>query len=172
MTLKGSRTVATGGVEKRASGHRALHRPTPIREAAVGAAPIACRLILLVLCWRVSPAVPSLQTRLINVDSSADGCHHRTSVAACCLPRSISRTVPSRCRPPWCRGCRFRFASGRPGPRRHHPSRSFRRCRRRSPAQVRSCSSHRGRASRWPRSLPKSRRSYRPSENERVTSGK
>jgi hypothetical protein len=28
MTLKGSRTVATGGVEKRAIRHRALHRPT------------------------------------------------------------------------------------------------------------------------------------------------
>jgi hypothetical protein len=28
MTLKGSRTVATGGVEKRALGYRALHRPT------------------------------------------------------------------------------------------------------------------------------------------------
>jgi hypothetical protein len=28
MTLKGSRTVATGGVEKRAARHRALHRPT------------------------------------------------------------------------------------------------------------------------------------------------
>ena len=28
MTLKGSRTVATGGVEKRALGNRALHRPT------------------------------------------------------------------------------------------------------------------------------------------------
>ena len=28
MTLKGSRTVATGGVEKRTSRHRALHRPT------------------------------------------------------------------------------------------------------------------------------------------------
>ena len=28
MTLKGSRTVATGGVEKRASGYRAPHRPT------------------------------------------------------------------------------------------------------------------------------------------------
>ena len=33
MTLKGSRTVATGGVEKRACGNRALHRPTQDREA-------------------------------------------------------------------------------------------------------------------------------------------
>ncbi len=30
MTLKGSRTVATGGVEKRAFGNRALHRPTGV----------------------------------------------------------------------------------------------------------------------------------------------
>jgi hypothetical protein len=34
MTLKGSRTVATGGVEKRASRHRALHRPTSFRAMA------------------------------------------------------------------------------------------------------------------------------------------
>jgi hypothetical protein len=34
MTLKGSRTVATGGVEKQAFGYCALHRPTQEPEAA------------------------------------------------------------------------------------------------------------------------------------------
>ena len=35
MTLKGSRTVATGGVEKRALGNRALHRPTNLSNEQV-----------------------------------------------------------------------------------------------------------------------------------------
>jgi hypothetical protein len=35
MTLKGSRTVATGGVEKRALGNRALHRPTNLSNEQI-----------------------------------------------------------------------------------------------------------------------------------------
>ena len=35
MTLKRSRTVATGGVEKRAFGNRALHRPTYLSPTRV-----------------------------------------------------------------------------------------------------------------------------------------